>query len=74
MIYNKMVDKINNPSLLMDIGQGLSLMLGLPRLTSWNTRGRPKEAKRGTFGFNSQTNSLEYFNGSYWLAAPVGKV
>jgi hypothetical protein len=58
----------------MDIGQGLSLMLGLPRMASWNTRGRPRKAKRGTFGFNSKTHSLEYFNGSYWLAAPMSKV
>ena len=58
----------------MDIGQGLSLMLGLPRLNSWDTNQRPKNARRGTFGFNSQTNSLEYFNGSYWLAATMTKL
>jgi hypothetical protein len=34
---------------------------------SWNTSGRPKKAKQGTFGFNFQTNKLEYWNGSKWL-------
>jgi hypothetical protein len=66
-----MVKNTTNASLMMDIGQGLSLMLGLPRIASWETRGRPKKPKRGTFGFNSQTNSLEYYNGSYWLAASM---
>jgi len=60
-------------SLLVDIGQGLSLMLGMPKIASWKTKERPKKPKRGTFGFNSETNSLEYFNGNYWLAAPLSK-
>ena len=58
----------------MDIGQGFSLMLGLPKISSWKTPGRPKNPKRGTFGYNSQTNSLEYFDGSYWLAASMSEV
>ncbi len=62
-----------NAPLLVDIGQGLSLMIGLPRIDSWNTPGRPKHVRRGTFGFNFQTNSLEYFNGSYWLAASMSE-
>lgn len=55
----------------MDIGQGLSIMVGLPTIASWDTISRPKDAKKGTFGFNSQTTSLEYFDGSTWLAAPM---
>ena len=70
MLFNKMA---NNSSLLIDVNQGLSLMLGLPRINSWDTDGRPKKAKQGTFGFNSQTNRLEYFNGSYWLETPMNK-
>jgi hypothetical protein len=58
----------------MDIGQGLSLMLGLPRINSWKTISRPKKPKRGTFGFNSKTNSLEYFDGSDWFSASMRKV
>jgi len=61
-------------TVLMDIGQGLSLMLGLPRISSWETDARPKKPKRGTIGFNSQTNSLEYYNGSFWLAASMTEV
>jgi len=57
--------------IFVDIGQGFSVMVGLPTITSWNTAGRPKEAKKGTLGFNSQTNSLEYYDGSAWLATPM---
>ena len=56
-------------SLMLDIGEGLSLMVGLPTIASWDTRNRPKKAKAGTFGFNFQTNRLEYWDGSYWLEA-----
>ncbi len=57
--------------LLIDIGQGLSLMIGLPTIASWKTSKRPKDPKTGTFGFNSQTNSLEYWDGSVWLTTPM---
>ena len=60
-----------NSQLLVNIGQGLSIMVGLPRITSWTTAGRPKKPKSGTFGFNTQTNSLEYWNGSDWLTASL---
>jgi hypothetical protein len=69
-----MVKDTKKSSLLMDIGQGFSLMLGLPSITSWKTSGRPKKPKRGTFGFNSQTNNLEYYNGSHWLGARLSKI
>jgi hypothetical protein len=65
-----MADKTNT-SLLINVGQGLSLMLGLPRINSWETKERPKKAIRGTFGFNSQTNSLEYYDGNDWFAASM---
>jgi hypothetical protein len=55
-----------NSQLLVDIGQGLALAMGLPTIASWKTSTRPKNAKRGTFGFNSETNSLEYWNGQDW--------
>lgn len=61
----------SNQSLLLDIGEGLSLMIGLPTITAWKTNDRPKKAKEGTFGFNIQTNKLEYWNGSYWLEASM---
>ena len=56
---------------MVDIGQGFSIMIGLPRIASWDTKGRPKKAKEGTIGFNTQTNNLEYWNGTNWLAAPM---
>ncbi len=60
-----------NTRLLFDLGQGLSIMIGLPRIASWDTVGRPKKAKKGTFGFNFQTNNLEYWNGTVWLTAAM---
>lgn len=60
-----------NSQLLVDIGQGMSLAIGLPTLASWNVSSRPKNAKRGTFGFNMETHSLEYFNGEVWFRAPM---
>jgi hypothetical protein len=58
-----------NSQLLVDIGQGLALAIGLPTLASWNESSRPKNAKRGTFGFNIETKSLEYFDGEAWFRA-----
>lgn len=67
------MDNKANTSIMMNLGQGFSLALGLPAINSWETKDRPKKPKRGVFGFNSQTNSLEYYNGSYWLEAPLNK-
>ncbi|OGE70889.1 hypothetical protein A2617_02260 [Candidatus Daviesbacteria bacterium RIFOXYD1_FULL_41_10] len=57
--------------LLIDIGSGLSIMASLPTLNSWETADRPKRAKAGTFGFNFQTNNLEYWDGNSWFAASM---
>lgn len=62
-----------NSPLLLNIGQGLFLMLGMPKIASWKTKGRPKKAKQGILGFNLQTNSLEYYDGSSWYAASMGR-
>lgn len=58
---------------MIDIGQGLSIMLGLPTIVAWKTESRPKEAKRGTIGFNSQTGNLEYWDGTGWLGAKMSE-
>lgn len=63
----------NNPYLI-EIGQGLSFMAGLPTIETWDTKNRPKNAKRGTFGFNLDTTSLEYWNGSDWYTAKMSEV
>lgn len=60
-------------SILIDIGGGLSLMTSLTTVTSWNTRNRPKKPKEGVLGYNKQTGSLEYYDGSYWYAAVMEK-
>jgi hypothetical protein len=62
-----------NSPLFIDIGHGLSIMTGLPTIASWDTAGRPKKAMRGIFGFNYQTNNLEYWDGSVWFSAPMSK-
>ena len=62
-----------NAPLLVDIGSGLSLMIGLPRIATWETLNRPENPKRGIFGFNSQTNTLEYFDGKSWFEAPLSE-
>lgn len=60
-----------NQPLLIDIGQGLSLMIGLPTIASWKTKDRPNTPKRGIFGFNTDTKSLEYFDGKDWYSAKM---
>ncbi|MBI2049643.1 hypothetical protein HYT32_01935 [Candidatus Roizmanbacteria bacterium] len=59
--------------LLLNLGQDLSIMIGLPKIASWKTAERPKKPKRGTFGFNVQTNNLEYFDGTDWFAAAMSE-
>ena len=60
-----------NSTLFINIGKGLSMMVGLLTIASWNTASRPKKAKTGTFGFNIQTKSLEYWDGVSWFAASL---
>lgn len=61
-----------NP-LFIEIGQGLAMMVGLPTIGTWKSVKRPKNAKPGTLGFNTQTNSLEYWDGENWLEAKMGQ-
>jgi len=63
----------DNTRLVVDVGQGISIMLGLLKIASWKTAERPKKVKKGTLGFNSQTNNLEYWDGTSWLAAPMSE-
>lgn len=59
--------------LLIEIGQGLSLMIGLPTITTWDTGSRPHNPKAGTFGLNTQTKSLEFWDGESWFVASLSK-
>jgi hypothetical protein len=60
--------------LYIDIGQGLSMLVGLPTVGSWDNDGRPKNAKSGTLGYNTQTRSVEYWDGTDWFAAKLSIV
>ena len=60
-----------NSPLIVNIGQGLSMMIGLPLLNTWETASRPKNPQKGTFGFNTQTYSLEYWDGSAWYQSQM---
>lgn len=62
----------NSPTFI-NLGPGLSMMIGQPKIATWKTADRPKKAKTGTFGFNSQTNHLEYWDGSAWFAASMSE-
>lgn len=62
-----------NSPLLIDIGQGLSIMAGLPTVTSWDSATRPKDARPGTFGFNTKTNNIEVYDGTSWYAATLSE-
>ena len=59
----------NNYSVMLDIGQGLSLMIGIPTISSWVVR--PKRPRPGTVGFNLKTKRLEYFDGEAWYEAAM---
>lgn len=63
-----------NASTYLEIGSGLSVLIGLPRIPTWNTAGRPKNPKAGTIGFNSQTQSLEFWEGNFWTAMPMDQI
>jgi len=63
--------KHKNAPLFMDIGNGLSTLIGNPRIPSWNNAGRPANPRAGTFGYNFQTNKLEFFNGNNWMVVPM---
>ena len=62
-----------NRPLFIEIGQGLSLMAGLPTIVTWDTQSKPKKPKQGTIGFNIQTNNLEFWDGKSWFVASLSK-
>lgn len=59
---------IKNKQILLDMGQGVSLLLGYPTIASWTNKTRPKKARPGTFGFNNETSNFEYFDGNDWYS------
>lgn len=69
-IYNQ-IRMQKNSQFILDLGQGLSLLIGDVTIPTWNKEERPKKAKVGTFGFNLSTNSLEFWDGTNWWAAEM---
>lgn len=57
----------------INIGPGLSMRIGLPVIISWDNSTRPKNPQRGTFGFNTETNHLEYWDGISWYAVSMSE-
>lgn len=43
-------------------------------IPSWNVFGRPEKPRVGIIGFNTQTKSLEIWNGTAWFKLPMRKV
>ena len=62
-----------NKQLLIDIGDNLFIPVGLPTISSWTSKRRPEKPGLGTFGYNTQTNNLEYFDGKYWYGGSMNK-
>ncbi len=60
-----------NSSTYIEIGGGLSVMVGLPRIATWNTNGRPKKPEVGTLGFNTEIQSLEMWDGIAWYVVAM---
>jgi hypothetical protein len=61
---------LNSPTFI-ELGQGLSLRIGLPTISQWTNLRRPKNAKKGTFGFNTDTSCVEYWDGKNWYKASL---
>jgi hypothetical protein len=51
--------------------------IGVPirkTIPSWNTTGRPKDPKAGTYGFNHETLNLEFWDGAKWFILQMKKL
>lgn len=57
--------------LFIKVGPGISMMIGLPTVPTWDSESRPKKAGAGTLGFNTETNTLEYWSGTDWFSAKL---
>ena len=62
---------LNRSSLFVNLGQDLSMMIGIPTIPVWDSMKRPERPKRGTLGFNMKTRNLEYWDGSDWYVAQM---
>jgi hypothetical protein len=58
---------VANAELYLDIGSGISMRLGGPRMPFWTTAARPVAPLNGIYGLNKDTNTIEVWNGSAWV-------
>lgn len=58
-------------TIFLDIGNGLSVLVGQPTISRWKTSERPKKARKGSIGFNTETNTIEYWDGKNWYQAQM---
>jgi hypothetical protein len=58
---------VANAELYLDIGSGISMRLGGPRMPFWTTAARPVAPLNGIYGLNKDTNTIEVWNGSSWV-------
>ena len=56
------------------INKDQSVAGGPQKIPTWNTAGRPQNARKGTIGFKFQTNNLEFWNGTAWLTLRMKKI
>jgi hypothetical protein len=63
-----------NTPIFMEIGNGLFTIIGNQRMPTWDTLGRPANAKNGAFGFNFETNSLEVYDGNFWFSILMSQI
>ena len=52
----------------MKFAGDFSIMVGSPKLPTWNTTGRPTGVK-GLYGGNTTTGKIEWYDGSAWKNA-----
>ncbi len=55
----------------VEIGKGVSVLVGLPTIASWISNTRPQSPKTGTLGYNPETNSLEFWDGASWYTVQL---
>ena len=54
-------------NITLDSITGKCSYMGYSRINIWNTLGKPISPIRGTIGLNTDTSSLEIYDGSTWI-------
>lgn len=64
-VYNPVSEYVQQPHSHFLVGTTI-IQIGPSRISAWTTTTRPTSPKTGTFGFNTTTGALEYWNGAVW--------